>query len=91
MLYHPTKLNQEVETRRRGIRRRNEANPQLAPMELPESKALTIIVANKEGEEQARAQGFVRTPPMIKADEDVQVFDPLSNAEVLDNANRKRK
>lgn len=62
MLYHPTEKDQRIEEQRLGLRRRNEANPNLAPMEIPPSEALTLKVGNAAEKEAALARGFVETP-----------------------------
>ena len=59
LLYHPTKNDPRVEERRLGVRRRNEANPNLAPMDIPPSEPLTIKVNNEEEKKAALAQGYI--------------------------------
>lgn len=61
MLYHPTKKNEEVEAQRLGIRRRNEANPNLAPMDIPCSQALMVKAGTVQEKSAFLADGFVET------------------------------
>lgn len=62
MLYHPTAKDEAIEATRLGVRRRNDANPNFAPMDVPCSQARTIKVGNKEEKAAALASGFVETP-----------------------------
>jgi hypothetical protein len=62
LLYHPTMKDQRVEDQRLGIRRRNEANPNLALMDVPASQCLTRKVANPAEHAAALQEGFVETP-----------------------------
>lgn len=83
MVYHPIKLDQSVEARRTGIRRRNEINPNLVPLDLPVSQALTQVVRSIEEEEAARELGFVATPPALQPEPEVMremMRDPLAEA-----------
>jgi len=70
MMYHPVKLDQAIEAKRLGIRRRNEANPNLAPLDLPAQEPLKLIVQNKEDEEKAMTQGYVKVPPQLARSEE---------------------
>lgn len=83
MLYHPTKLNPNVEAARKGIRIRNEKNPTLAPLDLPASQPLSIIVKDAGEEKAYREQGYVKTPPFLANEEEtvqaVSQVDPLAN------------
>jgi hypothetical protein len=63
LLYHATEKDPRVEQQRLGLRRRNEANPHLAPMDIPPSEPLTIKVANEQEKAEAEAKGFTATPP----------------------------
>jgi hypothetical protein len=63
LLYHSTEKDPRNEERRLGIRRRNEANPHLAPMDVPDSEPLVVKVNNTKEREVAFAAGFVATPP----------------------------
>ncbi len=63
LLYHSTKKDPRNEERRLGIRRRNEANPRLAPMDVPESESLMLKVANEEEKKRALVEGFIEQPP----------------------------
>ncbi len=80
MLYHPTKKDQHIEEVRLGIRRRNEANPNLAAMDVPSSEPLTIKVGNEEEKRLALAQGFVERAP------DKQAIDANSPLDVIGRA-----
>lgn len=80
MVYHPVKLDPKIETLRLGLRRRNEANPALAPLDLPASKPLYRIVQNAEELKAAEEQGFCKTPPAVKLDPEAEVFDPLAES-----------
>ena len=62
LLYHPTLKDERLEAQRLGARRRNEQNPNLAPMDIPASRCLTMKVANEEEKRQALRQGFGETP-----------------------------
>lgn len=81
MLYHPAKLEPKREAQRLAVRRRNDSNPTYAPLDPPESLPLTMIVQNKEEEEQARTNGFVAQPPAVQNEEEFEQEsnDPLSN------------
>jgi hypothetical protein len=63
LMYHATEKDQTNEAKRLGIRRRNESNPNLAPMDIPDSLPLTRKVANMEEKTAAMAEGFVEAPP----------------------------
>ena len=63
LLYHPTAKDQRIEEVRLGVRRRNEANPHLAPMDIPRSEPLTMKVANEAEKKAALANGYVENPP----------------------------
>lgn len=82
MLYHATKLNPIIEEQRKGIKRRNSANPNLPPMEEPHAQPLTRVVASQEDLDIAEKQGFVTAPPFIVGriaeDEDNVANDPLA-------------
>jgi hypothetical protein len=80
MLYHPTMKDESIEQRRLGIRRRNEANPHLAPMDIPPSEPLTIKVADEAAKKLALADGYVELPPTR------QLIDAKSPLEVIGRA-----
>jgi hypothetical protein len=80
MLYHPTMKDESIEQRRLGIRRRNEANPHLAPMDIPPSEPLTIKVADEAAKKLALADGYVENPPTR------QLIDAKSPLEVIGRA-----
>ena len=63
LLYHPTLKDQRIEDQRLGVRRRNEANPTLAPMDIPPSQCLMIKVANHAEKQAALAEGYVEKAP----------------------------
>lgn len=63
LLYHASDKDPRIEEQRLGLRRRNEANPNLAPMDIPPSEPLTVKVANEEEKKRALAMGFVETAP----------------------------
>lgn len=63
LMYHPTDKDPRVEERRLGVRRRNEANPHLAPMDVPESEPLTRKVANEEERQIAMQCGYTERRP----------------------------
>lgn len=63
LMYHATEKDPANEAKRLGVRRRNEANPNLAPMDIPESLALTRKVANAEEKAAAVTEGFMEAPP----------------------------
>lgn len=63
LLYHVSDKDPRIEEQRLGLRRRNEANPHLAPMDIPASEPLTIKVASAEEKVEALANGFSETPP----------------------------
>jgi hypothetical protein len=77
LLYHPTEKDERIEAQRLGIRRRNEFNPNLAPMDIPPSEPLTLKVANAEEAREAFARGFVTDPPQR------QTIDGNSPLEVI--------
>jgi hypothetical protein len=87
MLYHPTAKDPAIEEKRLGLRRRNEANPHLAPMDIPPSEPLIRKVANAEEKKAAMALGFEElTParPMIDGNSPLEVIgraavNPLSS------------
>lgn len=79
MLYHPTKLDPGTEARRLGIRQRNDRNPTLAPLDLPASEPLSVIVKNEDEDKARRAEGFIAKPPFLQSNEEVIQFDPLAN------------
>ena len=88
MMYHPAKLDPAHEAVRRGIKRRNEANPTLAPLDIPASKPLTRIVRDEEDKKKAEADGFVTTPPFLQVKEEEfyaepAKADPLSDPAVV--------
>lgn len=82
MLYHSIKLSPALEEQRRGIKRRNAANPNLPPLEEPHAQPLTRVVGNADELQQAEKEGFVTAPPFIVGriaqDEDNLANDPLS-------------
>jgi hypothetical protein len=80
LLYHPTAKNQRIEDQRLGLQRRNEANPMLAPMDIPPSECLMLKVANATERATALANGFVETPPQP------QRLDMNSPAELIGQA-----
>jgi len=90
-LYHPVKLDPTVEARRLQTRRRNEANPNLAPLELEHSRPLTLKVLNKAEEEKALEGGFVKLPPQLKAEAEPVVSDPLADSMGAAPAKGKRQ
>ena len=90
MLYHPAKLNPQIEAQRKGIKLRNEKNPTLTPLDLPSQEPLTVIVHSEEEEQQRRAEGFVKNPISYRVTEEPSVLDPLSNPELVEPV-RKRK
>jgi hypothetical protein len=63
LMYHPTACDPRNEERRLGVRRRNEQNPHLAPMDVPDSEPLTVKVANETERNLAAARGFLKDPP----------------------------
>lgn len=65
ILYHPIKLDPVREGIRLGLRQRNDANPTLAPLDVPPPLPLILKVANKAEQEKAEEEGFV-TAPMVK-------------------------
>lgn len=82
IMYHPIKLDQTREDQRLGIRRRNDANPNLAPLEQLPPEPLKRKVVSKAEEEQAAKEGFVTTPPQIKLEEGypAKSADPLAES-----------
>jgi hypothetical protein len=72
VMYHPAKLDPVREDLRLGTRRRNDANPTLAPLDVPHPRPLTKTVHNKEQERQAKAEGFLETPPQIELADSAQ-------------------
>jgi hypothetical protein len=79
MMYHPVHRDPRIEEQRLSVRRRNEANPNLAPLDLPAPEPLKMKVQTKEEEASAREAGFVKSPPVIKTDETGAVkLDPLA-------------
>lgn len=66
LLYHPTQKDERIEAQRLGVRRRNEANPQLAPMDIPSSECLTKKVFSEAEHAEALERGFVERPPETK-------------------------
>ena len=83
MLYHPFKLDPQTETARNGVRLRNEKNPTLAPLDLPASKPMTVIIKNtataQEELEKYLAAGWLKAPPVLVSEEaEVEHFDPLT-------------
>lgn len=77
LLYHPSEKDGRIEEQRLGIRRRNEANPHLAPMDIPRSEPLTLKVVDATAKAAAMAQGFIETPPQV------QMVDGNSPAELI--------
>jgi hypothetical protein len=69
VMYHPVKLDPVREDLRMGTRRRNDANPNLAPLDVPHPRPLTRTVNNKQEEEQAVKEGFLREPPQLAVKE----------------------
>ncbi len=63
LLYHSTIKDPLIEQQRLGVLRRNQANPHLAPMDIPESQPVMRKVQNQQERDQALAEGFVETPP----------------------------
>src|ERR1700683_346457 len=63
LLYHPTLKDQRIEDQRLGVRRRNEANPTLSPMDIPSSQCLMMKVANHAEKQAALAEGYVEKAP----------------------------
>jgi hypothetical protein len=72
VMYHPAKLDPVREDLRLGTRRRNDANPTLAPLDVPHPRPLTRTVKSKEEERQAKADGFLQTPPQIQLEDSAQ-------------------
>ena len=66
-MYHPVKLDPVREDLRLGTRRRNDANPTLAPLDVPHPKPFTKLVYSKDEEEQAVKEGFLKKPPQLEA------------------------
>lgn len=62
MLYHSTEKDSRIEGIRLGVRRRNEANPTLAPMDVPISEAMTLKVFTAAEKVAAIDKGYVETP-----------------------------
>lgn len=79
MLYHPIKLNPQIEASRKGIQQRNLANPQYAPLDLPASQALTLKIHSKQEEEEALKAGYAKAPPVMQAEIAEEAVDPLAN------------
>jgi hypothetical protein len=80
LMYHPTEKEPGNEAKRLGVRRRNEQNPHLAPMDIPESIPLQVKVADAEEKKRAIARGFVDKPP------ERQMIDGNSPLEVIGSA-----
>lgn len=80
MLYHPSALDMRIEEQRLGIRRRNEANPHLAPMDMPPSECLKIKVGTLAEKQAAMADGFIEAAPQR------QMVDMNSPAELIGRA-----
>jgi hypothetical protein len=91
MMYHPIKLDPKTEKIRKGIRERNEKNPTYAPLDLPVAKPLMISVKNADELVKAEKQGYVKIPPVVKADEDTKPFDPLENPEEIVHKKNPKK
>lgn len=64
LVYHSTDKDERIEAQRLGLRRRNEANPNLAPMDIPPSEPMTVKVENEDELKRALAMGFMETPPV---------------------------
>jgi len=79
MMYHETRLDPVIEDKRLGVRRRNEANPNLAPMDWPASEPLKIIVKDKAAEDEAGKKGFVKFPPVLRRSEEQAHLDKVSD------------
>lgn len=69
VMYHPVKLDPVREDLRLGTRRRNDANPNLAPLDIPHARPFTRTVGSKEEEAQAVKEGFLKLPPQLKTEE----------------------
>ena len=80
MLYHPVKLDEAIETQRRGIELRNGSNPNLAPLPIPPSQPMRIKVNNQDEFDIAEAEGFVPFAK-IQQPKELAVSDPLANEE----------
>lgn len=65
VLYHPVRLDPVREELRLGTRRRNDANPNLAPLDIPHPRPFTRTVSNKQEEDQAVKEGFLKLPPQV--------------------------
>lgn len=84
MLYHPTAKREDVEQRRLGVRRRNESNPNLAPMDIPTSEAVTLKVENAKELAAALAEGWSATPVIYNG----PTVDANSPLEMIGRAER---
>src|ERR1019366_7445028 len=82
MLYHPTKKDKRVEEVRLGVRRRNEANPNLAPMDVPDSEPLTLKVGDESARLAAMEEGFVEKPPARQLIDANSPLDAIGRAAV---------
>jgi hypothetical protein len=95
LLYHPTEKDRRIEEVRLGIRRRNEANPTLAPMEVPPSECVTKKVGSVEEKKAALAAGFVETPPQRQMIDDnspaALIGRPRENPLLADMARQVRE
>jgi hypothetical protein len=83
MVYHPIKLDPQIEANRLSIRRRNDANPTYAPLDIPQPEPLKRKVHSKTEEDVAVAEGFVLIPPQLNVEESEPVpakRDPLAES-----------
>jgi hypothetical protein len=89
-LYHPVQLDPVIENQREGIRRRNAANPNVAPLQMPPSEPLMRKVSTPEEHAQAEMEGFVSYPEVfdrakrLREGEAIEsgMVDPLANEEI---------
>jgi len=83
IMYHPVKLDPTREDQRRSIVLRNQANPNLAPLDQLAPEPMKRKVNSKAEEEQAAKEGFVTTPPILTLVEEgqpVRSADPLAES-----------
>jgi hypothetical protein len=80
LMYHASEKDQIVEAKRLGLRRRNEANPNLAPMDIPPSEPVIRKVKDARDEAQALREGFTAVPL------NRQMIDGNSPLEVIGSA-----
>ncbi len=80
IMYHLIQRDPRIEEQRMNVRRRNDANPNLAPLEMPAVEPLKIKVQNKAEEEEAVKKGFVKLPPVLASEDKARApkLDPLA-------------